>query len=357
MTPTDLVTLLDRLITGWENEVVEFKEGGSGFSTAEIGKYFSALSNEANLRDADAGWLVFGVSDKKRQVVGTGFRPEPERLHALKQQIADSAEPPATFRAIHELDHPDGRVLLFEIPPAPRGIPISWNGHYYARNGESLGPLSLVKQDEIRGQGARTDWSAVVVPGARLDHLDPEALAVARDAFAARHSARLKVEEIAAWSLATFLERASLTIDGGITRAALLLLGKRESFHLLSPLLAEITWRLVSEERAYEHFGSRSWSTRPRRTNGSATSRSASYSREPLSKPRSPDTTRPRFSRRSTTPSHMRTTDPAAGSSSPSITIGSCWRTRADSWTEHRRITSSATVRHGRTATPSWSTR
>lgn len=255
MTPIDLATLLDRLISDGENEIVEFKEGGSGFSTPEIGKYFSALSNEANLRDADAGWLVFGVSDKTRQVVGSSFRPDPEQLHGLKQQIANSAEPPATFRAIHELGHPGGRVLLFEVPPAPRGIPISWNGHYYARNGESLGPLSLVKQDEIRGQGARTDWSAVVVPDARLDHLDPEALAIARDAFAARHSARLDASEVDAWPLATFLKRASLTIDGGITRAALLLLGKRESFPLLSPLLAEITWRLVSEGRAYEHFG------------------------------------------------------------------------------------------------------
>lgn len=145
-------------------------------------------------------------------------------------------------------------MLLFEVPPAPRGIPISWNGHYYARNGESLGPLDLDKLDEIRQQDAGDDWSAVVLPHATIEHLDPEALAAARSAFATRHP-RLDADEIAGWSDETFLERAKLTINGGITRAAVLLLGRDTSAHLLSPLLAEITWKLSGEEQAYEQFG------------------------------------------------------------------------------------------------------
>ncbi len=43
-------------------------------------------------------------------------------------QIAENAEPRITFRDIHELGHADGRVLLFEIPAAPQGIPIAWKG-------------------------------------------------------------------------------------------------------------------------------------------------------------------------------------------------------------------------------------
>lgn len=65
----------------------------------------------------------------------------------------------------------------------------------------------------------------------------------------------LDADEIAGWSTETFLKRAQLTRDGGITRAALLLLGCNESAHLLSSLLAEITWKLVGPEQAYEHFG------------------------------------------------------------------------------------------------------
>ena len=254
MATNDLAALLERLVDDWESELVEFKQASKDYPTGRIGEYFSALANEANLRVADAGWLVFGVNNKTRKVVGTDYRPDPERLQGLKNDIAQGTEPRASFREIHELDHPDGRVLLFEVPPAPRGIPISWNGHYYARNGESLGSLDLTKLDEIRQQDASDDWSAVVLPKATINHLDPEALAAARAAFATRHP-RLDPEEIAAWGVETFLERAKLTVNGGITRAAVLLLGRDESSHLLSPLLAEITWKLTGAEQAYEHFG------------------------------------------------------------------------------------------------------
>ncbi|WP_337646342.1 RNA-binding domain-containing protein [Bifidobacterium pullorum] len=40
-----------------------------------MGKYFSALSNEANLRGVECGWLLFGVTDK-REICGTAYRQE-----------------------------------------------------------------------------------------------------------------------------------------------------------------------------------------------------------------------------------------------------------------------------------------
>lgn len=254
MTPAEMTALLDRLIAGWENEVVEFKEAGESYSTSDIGKYFSALSNEANLHGVDAGWLVFGVRNSTRKVVGTPYRPEPDRLQSLKMQIAESADPGATFSEILELAHPDGRVLLLKVPPAPRGIPIAWKGHYYARSGESLDSLHLSKLDEIRAQTLATDWTAVVVPSATIEHLDPSAIARARQGFAERYSPRIRAEDVAAWDDATFLARARLTRDGGITRAALLLLGADTSTHLLSPHPAQLTWKLVGQESAYRHF-------------------------------------------------------------------------------------------------------
>ncbi len=71
MAPKDLTALLQELITTWENEVVEFKQASNDYSTDDIGKYFSALANEANLRGAERGWLVFGVNNKTRAIVGT----------------------------------------------------------------------------------------------------------------------------------------------------------------------------------------------------------------------------------------------------------------------------------------------
>ena len=255
MTQPDLSQRLDNLIATWENEVEEFKQAGNDYSTDDIGKYFSALANEANLRGTDGGWLVFGVSNKTRSVVGTDYRPQSERLHSLKMQIAENAEPRITFREIHELAHADGRVLIFEIPAAPQGIPIAWKGHYYARAGESLTSLGLDKLDDIRRQTLAQDWTAQVVPGATLDDLDDAAVQKARESFTQKYANRFQPSEVEGWSLATFLDRARVTQHGQITRAALLLLGKAESSFRLSPYPAQLTWKLEGQERAYEHFG------------------------------------------------------------------------------------------------------
>lgn len=255
MEQAELQTLLDHLIATWENEVIEFKQVGNDYDTDKIGRYFSALANEANLRGDEIAWLVFGVNNKTRAVVGSDYRPETERLQSTKMQIADNTEPSITFRNIHELNHPDGRVILLEIPAAPRGMPIAWKGHYYARAGESLIGLGLDKQDEIRQQTISSDWSAQPVSSATVDDLDEQALQKARESYARKYSNRFDAEEVIRWPLATFLDRARLTQNGQITRTTLLLLGKPESAYLLSPHPAQMTWKLEGAERAYEHFG------------------------------------------------------------------------------------------------------
>lgn len=254
-TTPELDALLQSLIDDWESEVVEFKQGGAGYSTHEIGKYFSALANEANLRDAACAWLIFGVNDKTRKVEGANYRPETERLHRLKQQIGNETEPSITLREIYELQTTKGRVIFFQIPAAPRGLPIAWKGHFYAREGESLGALGMDKQDEIRSQSKASDWSAEIVPEASISDLDSKALQSARERFAEKYSNRFTSEEVEAWTDAAFLDRAKVTISGQITRAALLLLGKPESSHYLLPNPAQMTWKLEGAERAYEHFG------------------------------------------------------------------------------------------------------
>lgn len=250
-----LQELLTDLIRTWENEIIEFKEVGDSYSTSDIGKYFSAISNEANLRNKEKGWLVFGVNNKTRKVTGTDYRMEADRLQSLKMQIADDTEPGITFRNIHEIYINDKRVVMFEIPAAPKGIPISWKGHYYSRAGESLTSLGLDKLDEIRNQTKENDWSIKIVENATMDNLDKEALKRARESYFKKHANRFSNEEFESWSLKTFLDRAKITIDGKITRTAIILLGKPESASLISPNPVQMTWKLQGEEKAYEHFG------------------------------------------------------------------------------------------------------
>ena len=173
---------------------------------------------------------------------------------SLKHHIHQSIDQGLTIREVYEVTIDGERVVLLEVPAAPRGIPISWKGDYRARAGESLVPLSLDKLDEIRRQTIGADWTAVVVPEATLAHLDPAAIARARQGFTERYSPRIPASDVAAWDDATFLSKARLTRDGAITRAALLLLGADTSTHLLTPHPAQMTWKLVGEQGGYEHF-------------------------------------------------------------------------------------------------------
>jgi len=86
----DLIQTLYRLRNlPAETEVVEFKEAKNNYDFSDLGKYFSALCNEANLKNKPYAWLVFGVEDKKHQIVGSNYRPHRKDLDNLKKEIAD----------------------------------------------------------------------------------------------------------------------------------------------------------------------------------------------------------------------------------------------------------------------------
>ncbi|MEA1937032.1 MAG: ATP-binding protein [Patescibacteria group bacterium] len=106
-----------------ETEVVEWKEAKNGFDFRTLGKYFSALSNEANLKNKKSAWLIFGVKDNK-DIVGTTYRKNRVDLDSLKSEIAQKTTVNISFREIHETEKDGERIVLFEIPPAPQGIPI-----------------------------------------------------------------------------------------------------------------------------------------------------------------------------------------------------------------------------------------
>jgi len=256
MKQTDLLQLLDELRRmPHETEWVEFKEAGNQYDFDKLGRYFSSLSNEANLKQQSCGWLVFGVVDKDRSVCGSRFRENPADLNSLKQEISDHTTGRVTFIEIHVVNYLSLRVVMFQVPPAPKGMPVAWKGHWYGRDGESIGPLNLQELETIRAQNVTEDWSAEICAHATLDDLDPQAIVMARANFEVKNKDRPFAADIKSWSLDALLDRAKITRDGRITRAALLLLGRPEAAHHLQPAVAQITWQLKAEEQAYEHFG------------------------------------------------------------------------------------------------------
>jgi len=241
----------------YETEWVEFKEGKKNFDFDDLGKYFSALSNAANLNGQSVGWLIFGVTNGyPRQVVGSHYRHQQPGLEKLKQEIAQHTNHQMTFRDIHEVTVNDNRVVLFEIPTASRGIPTTWNGVAYGRIHDSLKPLTLDKIEQIRRQATYEDWSAQPCPTATENDLDPEAVTFARLQYKKKNPDW--AYEVDQWDDSTFLNKTRVRVSDQLTHAAIILFGRPESTHFLSPATARVSWVLKDEkgqEKDYEHFG------------------------------------------------------------------------------------------------------
>lgn len=249
---TDIYSIFNNLRSHHEDEVIEFKKAECNFDFDDLGKYFSALSNEANLRNQEFAWLVFGVQDKTRDIIGTSYKNSLVSQQKLKQDLAQHLTDNNTFREIYELEIEGKRVLLFQVPAAPYGIPIAWKGHFYGRRGESLVALDMNKYDEIRRQTIVHDWSAAVIPEATIDDLDTDAIAKARIEFKKRNPKYS--DDMNVWSDETFLKKARLTKNGKITNTTIILLGKEESEYMINPAVAKIRWNLKTLDNQDKDF-------------------------------------------------------------------------------------------------------
>lgn len=253
---------LQALLEYGEHEIVEFKEAKGGYPPEKLGQYFSAISNEANLQQRQYGWFILGVSESKdRHIVGTAFKKgDHNLLEKLKHEISQGTTDGMSFSDVIELypqvEGKELRVLMFKIPAATTGMPTAWHQRYYGRAGESLIPLAQFKIDEIRSQ-ERKDWSKQVIPNASLAHLDESAIQLARKMYKEKNSSRPHIiEEVASMSDEEFLTKLKLIINGKITNAAMLLLGK-EDFDYLFSSAPGLMWRLYGESeinKDYELF-------------------------------------------------------------------------------------------------------
>ena len=149
METVELEQILFSLLKNDENECVEYKEANNSFDFDKLGKYFSALSNGANLSSKQYSWLIFGIKDKTHEFVNTQYRNNGD-LNKLKKEITKGTNDGITFLDIFELFVENNkRVIMFKIPAA-MGIPTTWKGFAYDRNDEDLVPLNAIKSDQIK---------------------------------------------------------------------------------------------------------------------------------------------------------------------------------------------------------------
>ncbi len=255
MTKEQLHSLLEKLValpaeTNW----VEFKMNKGSITNEQIGEYISAMSNGAAIANKPFGYLVWGVQDATQIIKGTNFTftEAKQGNQDLELWLRNLLHPKLNWE-IFEFDYHGKNIVLLCIPSA-KGEPVHFKKKPYIRIGSNKTDLRNFPEYVRIIYNSLEDWSAKIIDTASISDLDEEALKVAREKFKERSVKEKYHDEIDFWDEKTFLDKAKITINGKITNTAILLLGKEEASHYLLPSIAEITWKLETEEKAYEHF-------------------------------------------------------------------------------------------------------
>ena len=241
----------------------EFKNLKNSFCGDEKGDVISYVSAIANM---EGGHLVIGVKDKTLEIVGTDiskmtFNGQPANTQSATFKLTEQC----TYLSSEGLsieefttDDTHKTVWVIHIPKHLPRRPVLAHKKAWQRIEDSLVEMTNERMSVILEEPIYTakDWSAEIVPDATIDDLDEVAVAKARMMFKKVHS-RIPAEEVNAWSVQTFLGKCGLIRNGGITRAAIILLGKYESAFKLRPAVAQVTWTRRDEKQDvvdYEHF-------------------------------------------------------------------------------------------------------
>ncbi len=256
MENSNLQTIVEELTNyTQETEWIEFKHNKS-FKNQAIGEYISALSNSANLCNQPYAYIVWGVENDSHNIIGTSFhiKSEKEGNQELEFWLMQNLNPKIDF-SCHELTIKNKKISLIKIPAA-KGQPTKFKGIAYTRIGSNKTELKNYPDKEriLWQSNPTTDWSIEICTNATINDLDETAIFQAKRKYKEINKNKAFYSEIDTWDNETFLDKAQITKNKQITNAALILLGKPESTHFLSPARIQITWKLDTDEQAYEHF-------------------------------------------------------------------------------------------------------
>lgn len=234
----------------------EFKNLKNSFCGDEKNDVISYVSAIANM---DGGDLVIGVHDKTLEIVGTdtyNYDKQKAILRLTERCVNLSTED--LYIDVFITDDTNRKVWVIHIPKHLPKRPVFAHNKAWQRIEDSLVEMTTERMSTILDEPifSETDWSAQIVSDATIDDLDEVAIAKARMMFKKVHS-RIPEAEVNAWTVETFLSKCGIMKNGGITRAAIILLGKYESAFKLRPAVVQVTWTRRDEKQDvvdYEHF-------------------------------------------------------------------------------------------------------
>lgn len=234
----------------------EFKNLKNSFCGDEKDDVISYVSAIANM---EGGHLVVGVQDKTLDIVGTDTYNY-DRQKAILRLTERCVNLSTEGLDIEEFttDDTNRKVWVIHIPKHLPKRPVFAHNKAWQRIEDSLVEMTAERMSAILDEPifSETDWSAQIVADATIEDLDEVAIAKARMMFKKVHS-RIPEAEVNAWTVETFLNKCGIMKNGGITRAAIILLGKYESAFKLRPAVAQVTWTRRDEKQDvvdYEHF-------------------------------------------------------------------------------------------------------
>ena len=234
----------------------EFKNLKNSFCGDEKDDVISYVSAIANM---EGGHLVIGVHDKTLDIVGTDTYNY-DRQKAILRLTERCVNLSTEGLDIDEFvtDDTNRKVWVIHIPKHLPKRPVFAHNKAWQRIEDSLVEMTAERMSAILDEPifSETDWSAQIVADAMIEDLDEVAIAKARMMFRKVHS-RIPEAEVNAWTVETFLSKCGIMKNGGITRAAIILLGKYESAFKLRPAVAQVTWTRRDEKQEvvdYEHF-------------------------------------------------------------------------------------------------------
>ena len=233
----------------------EFKNLKNSFCGDEKDDVISYVSAIANM---EGGHLVIGVHDKTLDIVGTDTYNY-DRQKAILRLTERCVNLSTEGLDIDEFvtDDTNRKVWVIHIPKHLPKRPVFAHNKAWQRIEDSLVEMTAERMSAILDEPifSETDWSAQIVADAMIEDLDEVAIAKARMMFKKVHS-RIPEAEVNAWTVETFLSKCGIMKNGGITRAAIILLGKYESAFKLRPAVAQVTWTRRDEKQEvvdYEH--------------------------------------------------------------------------------------------------------
>ena len=229
----------DRWLQHLEGKNLEFKTAKSSFNEQkDLPDYCAALANERG------GKLILGV-DPSGNVVGTSAFQG--RYNTLSQKLLSSL---GIRIDIEELNHPNGRVLIFHIPSRPPGQPIKSTGNYTypMRAGESLVEMDSITLKTILNE-TMPDYSCKIVERLTLSDMDEVAL----ENFKVRWAQKAGRQDYLDFTTEKMLRNIGILSDNGINNAGLILFGKKEKIDYYLPgneIIFE--WRQTANKTAHD---------------------------------------------------------------------------------------------------------